>query len=70
MVDFSILYHNEVPVFLRIRSGKKIVSTTDIYFTEAVNVLEVKELLLHYGAIEGAANSLSLTDYMIHNMNL
>lgn len=46
--DFSIVYDNRKPIFLRIRLKKKGMSTIDIELTQDVNSFELRNFLLQY----------------------
>lgn len=46
--DFSIVYDNRKPIFLRLRLKKKGLNTIDIDLTQDVNSYELRNFLLQY----------------------
>lgn len=46
--DFSIVYDNRKPIFLRLKLKKKGMSTLDIELTQDVNSQELRSFLLQY----------------------
>ena len=46
--EFSIIYDNRKPIFLRLKLNKKGLSTIDIDITQDVNSFELRSFLLNY----------------------
>lgn len=67
--EFSILYHDKVPVYVRFHFRKWLIPQIDVRLTQDVNPQELREYLLQFIA-ENENEELTSVDYIMDAMRL